>query len=360
MSVLENELAARKLPELLTFTDGTAVTADRWEERRQEILAVLRDNEYGHRPTCPFTVTPEIVSKSESAYANKAVELQLKLAVTSDEGDFTFPIAAYIPKTAVKHPAIVFLNFRPDLPDRYYPIEETIDRGYATFRIYYNDITEDKHDGFSTGVAACFDRAKYDWGKIDMWAWAASRVMDYLQQRDDIDLDNVGVLGHSRLGKTSLWCAANDDRFKYAFVNCSGCSGDAITRGKTGEHVDRIYSVFPHWFCPKYGEYGGREDEMPFEQHWLVAAVCPRYVVSGTAIEDTWADPFSQFLSDAAASPAWELVGKTGLVTPDAMPVPGTVLQEGCVGYHLREGAHFMSRTDWGYYMDFMDAKMGK
>ena len=359
MSNLNNILNERNVPELLQFTNGDKVTADRWEERRREILNVLRDNEYGHAPEGPFTVTSEILEFSNREYANKAEGSTVRINVASDEGSFSFTIDQYIPKSDKKVPAIIFLNFRPDKPDRYWPIEETLDRGYATFRIYYNDISPDKKDEW-TGLAEAFDRKKYDWGKIYMWAWAASRVLDYVETLDTIDLDNVAVLGHSRLGKTALWAAANDTRFTYAFVNDSGCSGDAITRGKTGEHVDKICENFPHWFCPKYREYAGREDEMPFEQHWLVAACAPRYVVSGTAIEDTWADPFSQFLSDYAASPAYELLGLDGLVTPDEMPKEGTVLLEGSVGYFLRSGAHFLSRYDWNRYMDFMDSKMKK
>jgi glutamate racemase len=47
-----------------------------------------------------------------------------------------------------------------------------------------------------------------------MWAYAASRVLDYLiAERADLDCEHVSVIGHSRLGKTALWCAAQDERF---------------------------------------------------------------------------------------------------------------------------------------------------
>ena len=364
MNNITNKLEKLNLPDILTFPDGSKVTADRWEERRLQLLEMLRNEEYGHAPEGPFTVTSETVEKANyKMFGGKADRATVRLNVSSDEGSFSFTIEQIIPKEEYKTrpgriPAFVFINFRPNIPDRIYPTEEVLDRGFAVFRIYYNEITPDNNTEW-TGLAEAFDRTKYDWGKIYMWAWAASRVRDYLDTLGDIiDLDNVAVLGHSRLGKTSLWCAANDTRFKYAFVNGSGCSGDSLSRGKEGEDIERIYRVFPHWFCPAFEKYGGKEDTMPFDQHWLVAAVAPRYVVGGGALEDTWADPMSQYLCLSAASPAYELLGLDGFIHPDRMPEPDEYFFDGNIGYFLRNGTHYLSRYDWNRYMDFMDSKM--
>jgi len=359
--ILNDKLASLNLPDIMKFSDGTPVTADRWEKRRLQLLEMLRNEEYGHAPEGPFEVTSSVVEEKKGEYAGKCDYKRIKLDIKCDEGEYSFEFVQYIPKSEKKLPAIVFINFRPGCPDRYYPIEEIVDRGVATFMIDYSNVTRDRNDDFSTGVAAVFDRAKYDWGKIYMWAWACSRVCDYVETLGDIiDLENLAVMGHSRLGKTALWCAANDTRFKYAFVNCSGCSGDAITRQKTGEHVKEICRAVGYWFNEEYKKYIDNEENMPFDQHWLVAAVAPRYIVSGTAVEDDWADPYSQFLSGYAASEAWKLCGKTGVVCPDRLPKEGEVWLEGDVGFYMRSGAHFLSRYDWNRYIDFMQAKMNE
>ena len=353
MSVISEIIQSRRLPDLLKFENGAPVTAESWEARRLEMLEILKREEYGYAPPAPAYVKSEIISE-KTDYAGKAKMLEVKLTMPTDGGDFSFTVMVGIPKKASaenKVPTFVYINFRPEIPDKYLPAEDIIDAGFAFVRIYCNDITLNGKDDFKQGIAPYYDREKYNWGKISMWAWSASRVFDYLETTDWADLSRVGVSGHSRLGKTSLWCAANDTRFAIACANNSGCSGDAITRDKKGEHIVDITRNFPFWFCENYKKYINNEDAMPFDQHFLVAALCPRKVALGAALDDEWADPESQYLSACEASRAWELLGLTGFVHPDRLPVPGDNFPEGNVTYHLRAGAHFHSTEDWRYYL---------
>ena len=141
--------------------------------------------------------------------------------------------------------------------------------------------------------------------------------------------------------------AATDSRFAAAYSNDSGCSGAAISRGKEGETVEKIYNRFPYWFCENYAAWKGNEDQMPFDQHYLLASIAPRPVFVGSATKDLWADPKSEFLSCLAAAPAWEEFGLKGLKAPEKFPEAGDVFTEGNPCYHLREGEHYFSRHDW-------------
>lgn len=355
---IREALASRALPEVLTFSDGRPVTRDNWEERRQELLRILAEQEYGHMPP-PCPVYAQIRTRSDREYASKVEWTQFSVTLDTPSGAFSYPLNLFMPRTPGKHPLLLHINFRPNLPDQYMPIEEITDHGYALASLCYSDIVPDCEDGFAGGIAPFYDRAVYDWGKIGMWAWALSRSLDVLLPDDRIEQELVCVAGHSRLGKTALWCGANDPRVGFVYANDSGCAGDALTRRKRGERVADIIGRFPYWFCDRYAAYAGREEEMPFDQHFLIAACAPRCVIGGSAEEDIWADPLSQFLSYAAADPVYRMLGLPGLVFPDRLPEPGDCTNEGSLGFHLRPGSHFFSRFDWNRLMDFIDKKRG-
>ncbi len=351
MGNIENMLCELKLPELLKFSDGREVTAENFEARRLEILDILSREEYGYAPPAPEKLDVKITDSKKRQFAGKGDVNELLFTVPTEKGDFSFPVTEIIPHGKKLCPAVVMLNFRPNIPDQYLPVEEILDSGCAILRIYYNDIAFDGEDNFEGGIASMFDRDKYNWGKLRMWAWAASRVMDYLQDCDYVDKTKIAVAGHSRLGKTALICAAYDTRFALVCANDSGCSGDAITRQKAGEHIKNITKAFPFWFCPKYREYAENEENMPFDQHFLVAAIAPRKVHLGAAIEDQWAGPDSQYLSACAASEAWKLLGINGFIHPQRLPKGGDIFDLGNVKFHLRYGTHYFSREDWVYYL---------
>jgi len=357
--MLHEMIGKLNLPKLLEFADGSPVKSiGDWQKRRKEILELLCEEEYGVRPVDPSFVVGTINEENVNAYAGKAIEQSLTLSMEVNNKSFSFPLKIFIPKLVDNPMMIVYIAFRPNVPDRYLPIEEIIDNGFAVATFCYNDIAADKEDYFTGGLAGILkkgdQRPPNDTGKIMMWAWAASRVMDYLQTRNDIDHKNIAVMGHSRLGKTALVAAAYDERFAFSFPNDSGCSGDAITRGKEGEHVVDITERFPFWFCPNYKKYVNREDEMPFDQHFLVAAIAPRFVCAGTAVEDKWADPNHQYLCYVVADEVYKFLGKEGFIHPDRLPQIDDIFHEGTLGFHMRSGKHFHSRYDWQRFMDFM------
>ena len=90
---------------------------------------------------------------------------------------------------------------------------------------------------------------------------------------------------------------------------------------------------------------------MPFDQHYLLSSIAPRYACIGSASEDLWADPVSEMLNCVASSSAF----KNGFKHEDRLPQIGDAFFAGDIGYHLRKGLHYFSRTDWLRLMEFVD-----
>lgn len=336
---------------------------DKWEEVRAEYVDILCREEYGMPVPAPdeewFEELP--LSFSDKRFCASDAPKQRVIAHARVCGrEFSFPFWAIIPKAEGKYPFIIHCDFEDLLPSKYTPAEEIINNGFALFSLCHKDITSDDGD-FTSGLAGIVSldperRAQTESGKIQMWAWANMRVMDYAATKaDKLDLSRSAVAGHSRLGKTALVTGMLDTRIKYVIDNESGCGGSALARGTTGEKIADITKNYPYWFCENYKKYAGVDPL--FDQHFLLASIAPRYVLVGSADEDYWACPPSQFLCCAAASKAWENLGLTGFVAPDRLPEVGDDFKEGSVCYHLRAGDHFFSRFDWNVYMEIIKSE---
>ena len=127
-------------------------------------------------------------------------------------------------------------------------------------------------------------------GTIAAWAWAGSRVMDYIcSDTKCFDPSRACIVGHSAAAKTALWCGACDPRYSLVVSNNSGCTGAAISRGKQGEILRQsIHSS--HWFCEITSAIMGRA-LCPVDQHMLLSLIAPRRLYVTSASEDLWADP---------------------------------------------------------------------
>lgn len=360
--MIKEKLEKLGVPSVLEFGGKRAGNVEEWENVVRPLVAkTMLESEYGYLPEEPESVSFEIKNTDNRFCAGKAVHIELEITSVVYGEKFTFPVNYVYPSGKEKSKAFVHINFRPHMPDKYMPSEEIVDNGFACASFCYQDVTSDDGD-FTNGLAGLIykgsERSDYSPGKIAMWAWAAMRVMDFLQTRDEIDKDNICVCGHSRLGKTALLTGAFDKRFSVVHTNCSGCSGDSINRGKhpKSETIGDILDRFEFWFCKNYENFRDKDNETPFDQHFLQALIAPRRVHVASAENDIWAGPESQFLCSVAASEVFELYGKKGLVYEEEDFLNSEkYLNDGLIGFCYRKGNHYFSRDDWHGLFDFFN-----
>ena len=409
------------LPDPLKANDGTVVRdAETWRNtRRGEVLTLFEREMFGKTPEAAQALQGKLRSVKQSektdALDGKATRSEVRLLFSEKEDGPHLDLLIYVPnKASGPVPAFLGLNFQgnqsiTDEPDillseswfrnrdtdgrvvdnrsteksrgvaqSRWPLEMIMERGYALIVGYYGDIDPDFDDGFQNGVHPLFYREGQtqpdadQWGSIGAWAWGLSRALDYLETHQAIDARRVAVMGHSRLGKTSLWAGAQDERFAMVITNNSGCGGAAVSRRAFGETIGRINASFPHWFCKNYTKYNENEDAAPFDQHELIALIAPRPVYIASAEKDHWADPKGEMLAGFNADAVYRLLGtdgigdtarelivteKDGMIYDATMPQLNEPVGE-TIRYHIRTGEHDVTDYDWQHYLDFADAKL--
>jgi len=386
-NVDESKVPPYTLPDPLVMSNGKKVkNAKEWITiQRPYIYHLFEENVYGRYPTQPVDIHFKVRESSNNALNGTATRKQVRIYLHPTDTTVFTDVLIYLPNSK-KTPSPIFLclNFRGNeavnkdpaiLPsqhepqvnakpldsirgtDPYWQIEDAIKRGYGVATAFYGDMEPDNKDGWKTGIRTTLkDVLKIqpeEWGALGAWAWGMSRIMDYLQQDPSIDSKRVALMGHSRLGKASLWAGASDTRFAIVISNESGEGGATLSKRWFGETVKRINDQFPWWFVAAYKKYNDNTASLPLDQHMLLALIAPRPLYVASAEGDQWSDPKGEFLSAVNAGKVYALFGKkglgTGIMPPINHPVGNTIR------YHIRTGKHAVTSYDWQQYLAFAD-----
>ncbi|MEO1011083.1 MAG: acetylxylan esterase [Bacteroidota bacterium] len=391
----ETRVPQFQVPDPLTTFKGKKIkNVRRWKKkRRPELLAFFAENMYGKVPGTLDNVSFKIIEEAHDALGGKSIRKQIEIRLKKKGRILNFTMLLYMPKSTDKVPLFLGYNFygnhtvtldpmvivskawsvnnedfgvtenRPVSTSRgvrayRWSIGKIIDAGYGLATLYYGEVDPDKND-FSDGLHPLFytdgqlGPKANEWGSLAAWALGLRKALDYLETDSHVDASKVMVFGHSRLGKTALWAGALDQRFAGVISNNSGCGGAALSKRRFGETLGRINANFPHWFCDNFKRFNEKEEELPADQHQLLALIAPRPLYVASAQEDEWADPKGEFLSAYHASKVYGLYGKKGIPT-DKMPSVNKPIH-GTVAYHIRTGEHDVTDYDWEQYIKWAE-----
>lgn len=371
--------------------DPPVTSAAQWRERRAPMLreAFAREVYGGYPPP----VTPEVVARrvvAEAAFGGRGRVEELDVAVGPGGAWGQFRIGLALPaRAAGPAPVVIMQTFcgnraafnrlegmqaSPGAPPemceggftsplihfifgRYIdgpPFEKLLERGYAAAVFYAGDVVPDAAPAAAQALVKFAPDADENArpAAIGAWAWLYSQARMALAHDPRLDPGRAVAWGHSRNGKSALLAAAHDPAFAAVIAHQSGTGGGSLSRKAVGETIAEITRAYPHWFNARYASYAGREQELPLDQHLLLALIAPRPVLLGNARRDQWSDPAGAYRAAMAADEVYELLGARGLdqkgmtdYRPDAE-----------IAFFLRSGTHGVTTQDWKLFLQFLDA----
>jgi len=304
-----DEGKAPTLPDPLVMNDGTPVASpEQWQRRRAEIIDLLLAYEYGHMPPPPDGVRSE--DETVEPIEGTGVELHRATLLLGPTGEVRLRVGLYFP-AGRPGPFPVVLAVEPVWEEHFQLVARMIvEAGYIFAGFERHDLDRDDADR-SDGLHPLYP--DYDWASLAVWAWGAMRVVDYLEEVDAADANRIVLTGHSRAGKVALLAGALDTRIALTVPHASGAGGAGSYR-IAGDGVETLGAItapdrFHYWFHPKLAEFAGKEDQLPFDQHFLRALVAPRAIASIDGREDLWANPEGTRAMCLAAQPVFEMLG---------------------------------------------------
>lgn len=388
-NVDESKVGTYILPDPLKLQSGAPVgDAAVWaKQRRGEVLELFRANQFGRTPTTYVPMKTDAWETGVVSFYGLAKRTQARLTFAGHADGPTVRVVLYTPTTAQGPvPVLLHVGFSPNVlvfddpgieegfgwngrgkkrvPGRQATLlagfdpKPFLERGLAVAHVYYGDIEPDFDGGAAFGVRTLFgprtgERQPDAWGAIGAWSWGLSRVVDYLSSDPDIDARKIALSGASRLGKTTLWAAAQEPRIALVMPVISGEGGAALSRRDYGETIAAITDParYGYWFAPRYRGYADRVATLPIDSHMLLSLIAPRPMLLVTGDTDTWSDPRGEYLAAKAASPVYALYGKAGVgeVQPAAEIAP-----TGDLAFYMHKGGHALLPSDLVVMADFM------
>ncbi len=303
-------------------------TPAQWEKKREWIKEQYQNWISGHFPPAPKNIKATVLSDT----LTRGVWIQMiQLNFGPDQkAKMTFELMIPHPEMSLKRPVFMTQWNHRDWA------QLAVKRGYIGC-VYAGADLKDDTDAYM------YLYPDYDFTALARRAWGASRVIDYLFKREEVNTEQIAISGHSRNGKQSLWAAAFDERIAAVVSSSSSTGGDMPWRycdpQYASETLDYVTAWNGHWFHPRLNFFSGREKKLPVDQNLLATLIAPRGLLYHYSILESGLNSWSIEQNYYSVKKVY-----------DFMHVPDHI------GVHTRMGAHLsVPARDVEQTIDFLD-----
>ena len=372
-------------PDPFTTFDGKKIrTAKQWNKiRRPELIEYFEREVYGRVPADVPAVEWKVLSEEKIdmdgiACINRvlsgvvdnsacpSIKVNIEASVVYPEGAVNVPVIVEFGFMAGR-PTPKAMSFGPTPPD---PAESwqmlVVSRGWAAATIVTGSIQSDGGHGLRRGIIGLCNKGGFrkpdDWGALRAWAWGASKLLDYFEEREEFDATKVAIEGVSRNGKAALVTMVFDQRFAAGFIASSGKGGANGWRRFCGESLENLTGAGEyHWMAGNFIKYGVdplTANDLLVDQHEFIGMCAPRLclISSGIFDIDKWQDIMGMFMMTHKASAIYELLGAKGIDT-DMVPGVDVGLLDGQLTYRQHHGGH-EAGPNWPIFLDLFQREV--
>lgn len=337
-----------KLPNPFLMENGSIVSSrEEWNLRREEIKKLVLDIGYGGMPPEPDSTQGILLHEYgkpsvktylvTSLFNGRELSFELKLYAPSMENGKKYPVVLDGDGcwTGLSEKVIESFNRREIIAaqfNRCALVRDVPD---------INGVMNSPLYRFFPGISS---------GSVAGWAWGFIRCIDVLEKLPFVDSENIAITGHSRGGKAVLVAGIADERPAIVNSNASGAGGSGCWRYRMGndkgdsgtrsETLADILKAYPAWMGSKMKEYQNDEAALPFDQHYLIALMAPRYFLETDAAHDIWLNPAGTYGTLLAAKEVYRFMQA-----------------EDHILWNYRDGGHAHTSEDFKVLEDVIDGK---
>lgn len=259
-----------------------------WEEKRWQMLSAFEQAagklpDRSHLPSLDIQVTDTVLRASYTRFS-------IHFRVRENERLTAYLYVPFRKSITGKLPAMVVLHGTGDkgkrLVDGESPIPnravaaELADRGYIVIAPDYPSMGESLDYNFETDL--------YESGTMK-GIFNHMRCVDLLVDREDVDTEKIGVIGHSLGGHNAMFLGAFDTRVKVIVSSSGWTMFDYYDIGEAGSK--KYGGKLGPWAQNRYmpllrDRFNLASDKIPFDFHEIIALLAPRIFFSNSPLND--------------------------------------------------------------------------